>query len=237
MTIIQSEEICFTSWKPPDVPRPDLARTKLVEGIFKESLIYPEDACKEALVNAVAHRDYSIEGKVLKYSYSMTGWRSRAGGGGGSQITRRSQVGKKNPPIAQRLLSPGDPGGSVFRFLLRVFAMSRFYHPAGAAASGIVRGSGSVPHITSSCHAAGVVMGERNLSSSSKRSRRSSMAKLRHNDRGNVLGHNGGMNRARASFQNVLWTKRPNHHCRQRSRVRRSILTPTPRESARPAPA
>jgi len=40
------------------------------------------------------------------------------------------------------------------------------------------------------------------------------MAKLRHNDRGNVLGHHSGMNRARASFQNVLSTKSPSHHCR-----------------------
>jgi len=43
-----------------------LVRTKLVEGIFRESLIYPEDACLEALTNAVAHRDYSIEGKGIE---------------------------------------------------------------------------------------------------------------------------------------------------------------------------
>lgn len=46
--------------------RPYLARTKLVAGIFKESLIYPEDACKEALFNAVAHRDYSLEGRGME---------------------------------------------------------------------------------------------------------------------------------------------------------------------------
>jgi len=43
-----------------------LVRTKLVEGIFRESLIYPEDACLEALTNALAHRDYSIEGKGIE---------------------------------------------------------------------------------------------------------------------------------------------------------------------------
>lgn len=43
-----------------------LVRTKLVEGIFRESLIYPEDACLEALTNAVAHRDYSVEGKGIE---------------------------------------------------------------------------------------------------------------------------------------------------------------------------
>jgi ATP-dependent DNA helicase RecG len=43
-----------------------LVRTKLVEGIFRESLTYPEDACREVLTNALAHRDYSIEGKGVE---------------------------------------------------------------------------------------------------------------------------------------------------------------------------
>jgi hypothetical protein len=66
-------------------------------------------------------------------------------------------------------------------------------------------------------------MGERNFNNSSKRSRRSSTAKLRHSDKGKVFGHNGGMNRARASFQNELLTKTPSHHFRYRCSVRRSI--------------
>lgn len=49
-----------------DLLRPYLARTKLVQGVFRESLIYPEEACNEALVNSVAHRDYSIEGKGVE---------------------------------------------------------------------------------------------------------------------------------------------------------------------------
>ena len=50
-----------------DTLRPYLARTRLVDSsIFAESLVYPEDACREALVNAVAHRDYSIEGKGVE---------------------------------------------------------------------------------------------------------------------------------------------------------------------------
>ena len=50
-----------------DTLRPYLTQTKLVEsGIFKETLVYPEEACREALINAVAHRDYSVEGKGIE---------------------------------------------------------------------------------------------------------------------------------------------------------------------------
>ena len=66
------------------------------------------------------------------------------------------------------------------------------------------------------------MIGARNLSNSSSRSRRST-AKLTHKDKGIVLWHKGGMNRARASRQNELSTKMPSHHCRHRSRVRRSM--------------
>jgi ATP-dependent DNA helicase RecG len=50
-----------------DMLRPHLAITRLGTGArFHEALIYPEDACMEALVNAVAHRDYSIEGRGIE---------------------------------------------------------------------------------------------------------------------------------------------------------------------------
>ena len=52
------------SW---DALRPHLARTKFqANALFRESIIYPEEACREALINAVAHRDYSIEGKPIE---------------------------------------------------------------------------------------------------------------------------------------------------------------------------
>ena len=47
--------------------RPHLTETRLsVDAIFKTQIIYPELACKEALVNAITHRDYSIEGRGIE---------------------------------------------------------------------------------------------------------------------------------------------------------------------------
>ena len=57
-------EILDSAW---DTLRPYLVRTRLVDSsIFAENLVYPEDACREALVNAVAHRDYGDEGKGIE---------------------------------------------------------------------------------------------------------------------------------------------------------------------------
>jgi hypothetical protein len=76
---------------------------------------------------------------------------------------------------------------------------------------GILCGTGSEPHITNFFQAVGVVIGARNLSNSKSRSRRS-IPKHTHKDKGIVFGHNGGINRARASLQNELSTKRTSHH-------------------------
>jgi ATP-dependent DNA helicase RecG len=39
--------------------RPHLVDTKFhADGLFRERIMYPEDACREALTNAIAHRDY-----------------------------------------------------------------------------------------------------------------------------------------------------------------------------------
>jgi len=47
--------------------RPHLVETKLtIEGLFRERVMYPEDACREALINAITHRDYSIEGQNIE---------------------------------------------------------------------------------------------------------------------------------------------------------------------------
>ncbi|NDV66242.1 ATP-binding protein [Bacteroides sp. 224] len=58
-----------SSW---DSLRPHLTETKFSkEAIFKTQILYPELACREALINAIAHRDYSIEGRGIEvYIYT-----------------------------------------------------------------------------------------------------------------------------------------------------------------------
>src|SRR6266404_891641 len=89
---------------------------------------------------------------------------------------------------------------------------------------GILCGEKGLPQTDHSNGIEPVVIGERNLSKSSNRSRRSSILKTSHKDRGKVFESRGRENRARAAFQNELWTKVCSHHSRQRSTVRR--LTP-----------
>ena len=43
-----------------------LVRKRLAGGTFQMQAAYPEAACREAFVNAVAHRDYSIEGRSIE---------------------------------------------------------------------------------------------------------------------------------------------------------------------------
>ena len=52
------------SW---ELLRPNLAETRLSkDAIFKTHIIYPELACREALINAITHRDYSLEGRGIE---------------------------------------------------------------------------------------------------------------------------------------------------------------------------
>jgi len=52
------------SW---ELLRPHLTETRFShDAIFKTQIIYPELACKEALINAITHRDYSIEGRGIE---------------------------------------------------------------------------------------------------------------------------------------------------------------------------
>ncbi len=47
--------------------RPNLTETRFSkDALFKTQIIYPENACREALVNAITHRDYSIEGRGIE---------------------------------------------------------------------------------------------------------------------------------------------------------------------------
>lgn len=58
LTLIES------SW---DLIRPHLTETRFApDAVFRTQIIYPEAACREALINAIAHRDYSIEGRGIE---------------------------------------------------------------------------------------------------------------------------------------------------------------------------
>lgn len=53
-----------SSW---ELLRPNLTETRFSkDAIFRTQIIYPELACREALINAIAHRDYSMEGRGIE---------------------------------------------------------------------------------------------------------------------------------------------------------------------------
>lgn len=57
-------ELIDKAW---DLLRPHLTETKFSsDAIFKSQIVYPELACKEALINSIAHRDYNIEGRGIE---------------------------------------------------------------------------------------------------------------------------------------------------------------------------
>ena len=57
-------KLVTTAWEKL---RPHLVETKLApDALFKERIVYPENACQEALINAITHRDYSIEGQNIE---------------------------------------------------------------------------------------------------------------------------------------------------------------------------
>jgi len=52
------------SW---ELLRPNLTETRFSkDAIFKTQMIYPELACRETLINAITHRDYSLEGRGIE---------------------------------------------------------------------------------------------------------------------------------------------------------------------------
>lgn len=58
-------ELISKSWESM---RPYLASgTEFTANVqFNQKFIYPEDACKEAILNAIAHRDYAAEGRGIE---------------------------------------------------------------------------------------------------------------------------------------------------------------------------
>ena len=57
-------QLAEDSW---EALRPVLSETRYSsDGLFKTLVIYPELACREALINAITHRDYSLEGRGIE---------------------------------------------------------------------------------------------------------------------------------------------------------------------------
>ncbi len=57
-------ELALHAW---DALRPYLTETRLSQdAVFKTQILYPELACREALINAITHRDYSVEGRGIE---------------------------------------------------------------------------------------------------------------------------------------------------------------------------
>lgn len=57
-------QLIESSW---DLLRPHLTDTRFSEdALFRNQIMYPELACREALVNAITHRDYNIEGRGIE---------------------------------------------------------------------------------------------------------------------------------------------------------------------------
>jgi len=57
-------QLIEASW---DLLRPHLTDTRFSEdALFKTQIMYPELACREALINAITHRDYSNEGRGIE---------------------------------------------------------------------------------------------------------------------------------------------------------------------------
>jgi ATP-dependent DNA helicase RecG len=62
-------DLCIKAW---ETLRPYLAyqTTFSADAKFEQCYIYPEDVCKEALLNAIAHRDYSMQSGIEVYVYT-----------------------------------------------------------------------------------------------------------------------------------------------------------------------
>jgi len=57
-------QLIESSW---ELLRPHLTDTKFSEdALFKTQILYPELACREALINSITHRDYSSEGRGIE---------------------------------------------------------------------------------------------------------------------------------------------------------------------------
>lgn len=128
-------ELLQNAW---DDLRPYLVETRLgPDGRFQEQVRYPEDACREALTNAIAHRDYTIEGRAIEVYVFDDRLEVRSPGALLSTVTvegLRSLVGvhqSRNTAIARTLRELGymREMGEGFRRMFQLMRAHDFVEP------------------------------------------------------------------------------------------------------------
>ena len=103
-----------TSW---EFLRPHLTETRFSrDALFKTQIIYPELACREALINAIAHRDYSNEGRADQRPASSV---SRVCRGAAARA-----IGSANPEVLASSATMACSGSDAAIVLARLIALS-----------------------------------------------------------------------------------------------------------------
>jgi ATP-dependent DNA helicase RecG len=84
-----------------------LSKRAVIEGFVRQDLLeYPESACREAIVNAVAHRDYALDGSFIQVRLYPDRLEVQSPGGLGGHLTVDNMVYEqytRNPHLVKLL--------------------------------------------------------------------------------------------------------------------------------------